>query len=368
MPGSARRAGRSAAALSLCDTGFAIRRAVQTPISSTSRRLFSSSVRPVAVRSTMPSTSPVSGASSTEPLTSTISAWRPVPAKCSAATRGYLVAMRTRPRRRSASRDRIAPLAGRHDHAAAAVVQVEQLVDLAVGLLEQHVLAGDADVGRAVLHVGGHVAGAHRHDPGPVEEQLAVVRADLRHVEPEPLEQVERPAEERAARHRHHQPVAHRSASSAAWAWCTRWTSRATPHAGQRTPEAPEQVVVAAAAAEGEAHGGVVDLEHGARCSSRAREPARGRRSRGRPLRARPAGRSGRAGRATASGTSASARSSTSAPPRSSGRRTSRSRSSCPRPSESTSISRPTRSRRASAASSGVCRSTGTSSETSRRR
>ena len=51
----------------------------------------------------MPSTRPVSGASSTEPFTSTISAWRPVSAKCSAATRGYLVAIRTRPRRRSAS-------------------------------------------------------------------------------------------------------------------------------------------------------------------------------------------------------------------------------------------------------------------------
>ena len=36
---------------------------------------------PVAVRSTIPSTSPVSGASSTEPLTSTISAWRPVRSK-----------------------------------------------------------------------------------------------------------------------------------------------------------------------------------------------------------------------------------------------------------------------------------------------
>ena len=42
---------------------------------------FSRSVVPVAVRSTIASTIPVSGASSTEPLTSTISAWRPVRSK-----------------------------------------------------------------------------------------------------------------------------------------------------------------------------------------------------------------------------------------------------------------------------------------------
>ena len=61
-------------AFSLWATGLAISRAVQTPISSTTRRSFSSSVRPLAVRSTMPSTRPVSGASSTDPFTSTISA------------------------------------------------------------------------------------------------------------------------------------------------------------------------------------------------------------------------------------------------------------------------------------------------------
>ena len=66
-------------------------------------RLFSRSVVPVAVRSTIASTRPVSGASSTEPLTSTISTWRPVRSKCAAATRGYFVATRITPRRRSAS-------------------------------------------------------------------------------------------------------------------------------------------------------------------------------------------------------------------------------------------------------------------------
>ena len=92
-----------AAALSLCATGLAISRAVATAISSRTTSPFSRSVVPVAVRSTIASTRPVSGASSTEPLTSTISAWRPVRSKYPAAIRGYFVATRTTPRRRSAS-------------------------------------------------------------------------------------------------------------------------------------------------------------------------------------------------------------------------------------------------------------------------
>ena len=52
-----------------------------TAISSRTTSPFSRSVVPVAVRSTIASHSPVSGASSTEPLTSTISAWRPVRSK-----------------------------------------------------------------------------------------------------------------------------------------------------------------------------------------------------------------------------------------------------------------------------------------------
>ncbi len=47
----------------------------------------------------------------------------------------------------------VAPAPGEH-HAAAAEAEVEQLVDDAVGLLEQDVLAGDADVGGAGLDVG----------------------------------------------------------------------------------------------------------------------------------------------------------------------------------------------------------------------
>ena len=67
-----------AAARSLWATGLAIRRAVHSTISSRTMRSCSRKVVPVAVRSTIASTMPVSGASSTDPLTSTISAWRPV--------------------------------------------------------------------------------------------------------------------------------------------------------------------------------------------------------------------------------------------------------------------------------------------------
>ncbi len=72
-------------------------------------RPFSTSVRPVAVRSTIPSASPHNGASSTEPLTSTTSAWRPVRANQAVAVRGYLVAIRTRPSRRSDSPSESSP-------------------------------------------------------------------------------------------------------------------------------------------------------------------------------------------------------------------------------------------------------------------
>ena len=172
-----------AAAFSLCATGLAISRAVQTAISSRTTRLFSRSVVPVAVRSTIASTRPVSGASSTDPLTSTISACRPVSSRWRAAIRGYLVAIRITPRRRSASSAGSATGLARQHHRAAAVAEVDQLVDLALPfgcrLLHQHVLAGDAEVGGAGLHVGGHVGGAHRDDADVLEQQLAVVLAHL---------------------------------------------------------------------------------------------------------------------------------------------------------------------------------------------
>jgi hypothetical protein len=114
--------------------------------------------------------------------------------------------------------DRVAPVRCRHDHLAAAVAEVEQLVDLPLRLLEQNVLARDPDVGGAVLHVGRHVAGAHGHDAHVGEQQAALVRADLGGVDAEAVQEVECPAEERSARDCDGQPVAHPSASSAACA------------------------------------------------------------------------------------------------------------------------------------------------------
>ena len=50
----------------------------------------------------------------------------------------------------------------RQDHPAAPVAQIEELVEDPVGLLHQDVLAGDPEVGRSRLDVGGHVRRAHR--------------------------------------------------------------------------------------------------------------------------------------------------------------------------------------------------------------
>ena len=232
------RSGRPPARPSACGppgwrSGGPCRRRSPPPPAAGSR----SSVRPVAVRSTIPSTRPVSGASSTEPLTSTISAWRPLSAKWAAATRGYLVAMRTRPRRRRASLIGSPPSRAATTMRQSPYAQVQQLVDLATGLLQQHVLAGDADVGRAVLDVGGHVAGPHRHDAGVGEQQLALVGADLAGIDPDAVQQIKGALEQRTARHGDGQAVAHASASSAAWARCTRCTSRARPQAGRSRPK-----------------------------------------------------------------------------------------------------------------------------------
>src|SRR5690606_14978623 len=69
---------------------------------------------------------------------------------------------------------------GGHAEAAAGDVQVGGLVQAARVLrhvLVQHILAGDAEVGRAVLDVGGHVGGAHDDDAQVVgirgQDQLA---------------------------------------------------------------------------------------------------------------------------------------------------------------------------------------------------
>ena len=152
-----------AAAFSLWATGLAISRAVHTARVSRMTRLFSRSVVPVAVRSTIASTSPVSGASSTEPLTSMISTWR----RCarSALRRARVLGRDADHAEPAQSLGR--PVGTRHrgdDHRAAAEAEVTQLVDLAAGtarggvaLLHQHVLTRDAYVRGAGGHVGRHV-------------------------------------------------------------------------------------------------------------------------------------------------------------------------------------------------------------------
>src|SRR5581483_4572372 len=91
----------TSAARSLWATRLATRRAVQVVISSRTSSSFSASVRPVSTRSTIPSARPTRGASSTEPLTSITSARLPASWNQRSVARGYLVAMRIAPRRRS---------------------------------------------------------------------------------------------------------------------------------------------------------------------------------------------------------------------------------------------------------------------------
>src|SRR5262249_42274728 len=93
----------TSAARNLWEMRLATRRAVEPAISSRISRPFSSSVRPVATRSTIPSARPARGASSTDPLTSITSAWRPVSSKYRSAMCGYLVAIRIPPTPRSDS-------------------------------------------------------------------------------------------------------------------------------------------------------------------------------------------------------------------------------------------------------------------------
>ena len=152
----------------------------------------------------MPSARPISGASSTEPLTSITSTWRPVAFEVALGDPRVLGRDPHHPQAPlGLAQPRVAPAAGEH-HAAAAEAEVEQLVDDAVGLLEQDVLAGDADVGGAGLDVGRHVGGPHRHQRDLLagEDQRPRLAAHRGGVDPGGVEQVEGALEQRAARHR----------------------------------------------------------------------------------------------------------------------------------------------------------------------
>ena len=50
---------------------------------------------------------------------------------------------------------------------AAADAQIDRLVEPLSAVLDQHILAGHTDVGRAILHIGGHVACAHDDQAQP---------------------------------------------------------------------------------------------------------------------------------------------------------------------------------------------------------
>ena len=127
---------------------------------------------------------------------------------------------------------------GREDHRARPEAEVDQLVDAALALLGQHVLAGDAQIGGAGLDVGRHVRGPHRDDPGVLEEQLAVVGAHLGGVDPEAVEGVERLLEHRPAWDGDPQAAHRPSSSRARW---TRSTSSAQPQAGSSRPKRPSR-------------------------------------------------------------------------------------------------------------------------------
>ena len=184
---------------------------------------------------------------------------------------------------------------------------------------------------------------------------------------PRRVEQVQRALHQGAAGHRDHQAVggAHPNRSSAARAMCTRCTSRPTPQAGSERPKRPDQLVVAPAAAQREAHGRVVDLVHRARVvaevahQAQVQDHAVGHAPVGQRLVAAWPAPPPSAAAASA------ARSSTSGPPRSSGRRVSGRRAASDRPSRSTRISSPTRSRARQRARAGAAVRSGTSSERS---
>ena len=82
-----------------------------------------------------------------------------------------------------------------HGHADAALgdLQIQRLVQALAAMFEQGVLAGNAHVGTAVLHIGGHVGGAHHQHPHVrqvgVQNQLARFFRVVQHLDAGRLEQ-----------------------------------------------------------------------------------------------------------------------------------------------------------------------------------
>ncbi len=157
-----------------------------------------------------------------------------------------------------------AVLAGdrREHHRAAAVAEVDELVDLALGLLHQHVLAGDPDDRRR-----------------PPRRRSARPTAASSRSRPRRTAACGRSRGPRACRGRAGRAgracrsnsaprgtairrLVHCRRSSPVSAMCSRSTLSANPTAGSGRPKPAEQLVVAPAAADRHAVRGVVDLEH----------------------------------------------------------------------------------------------------------
>ena len=67
----------------------------------------------------------------------------------------------------------VEPLAHRDHHAAARDAEVDRLIEALAAVLDQHVAAGDTEIGAAVLHIGRSVGRSHHDQP-----QVAAVRGD----------------------------------------------------------------------------------------------------------------------------------------------------------------------------------------------
>ena len=114
----------------------------------------------------MRSARPTSGASSIEPSSRTISTWMPRSEKYRSVRRRILGRHADPgPLRGIVALPQLARL-GDHQPAEAEA-EVERLVDVRL-LLEQDVLADDAEVGGAVLDVGRHVGGLEEEEAQPV--------------------------------------------------------------------------------------------------------------------------------------------------------------------------------------------------------
>ena len=161
----------------------------------------------------MRSARPTSGASSMEPSRRTISTWMPRSEKyCSVSARVLGRHAHPRPLGGIVALPQLARLG---DHQAAeAEAEVERLVHVGL-LLEQDVLAHDAEVGGAVRHVGGTSAGLRRMKRSPRASSVKISRREsgVDAVDAELAQQGQRRVEQAALGQREREPRLHGSRS-----------------------------------------------------------------------------------------------------------------------------------------------------------